>query len=119
MPQHPTVRERVRAKGFFPGTERRLPLRPLVRTLLLTAEGEEGGGLPPSGARAATQDAAHAGVAGTRHQGHPMTGQCWRAAKCATLRKTGRKVCLQSQGTGPHSTSDRLHRRELMLGTPG
>ena len=33
---------------------RRLPLRPLVHTLLLTAADEEGGGLPASGARAAT-----------------------------------------------------------------
>ena len=50
---------------------RGLPLRPLVEALLRTAEDEEGGGLLTSGASAATQDAAHAGVAGTHHQGHP------------------------------------------------
>jgi hypothetical protein len=37
---------------------RRLPLRPLVQALLLAAENE---------------DAAHAGVAGTRHHGHQTT----------------------------------------------
>ena len=52
---------------------RGLPLRPLVEALLHTAEDEEGGGRPSSGARAATQDAAYAGLAGTRHQGHPST----------------------------------------------
>jgi hypothetical protein len=49
---------------------RALPLRPLVEALLYTAEDEEGGGRPSSGARAATQDAAYAGLAGTPHQGH-------------------------------------------------
>jgi hypothetical protein len=46
---------------------RRLPLRPLVQALLLAAEDEEGESLPSSGARAATQDSANAGVAGPRH----------------------------------------------------
>jgi hypothetical protein len=42
---------------------RRLPLRPLVQALLLAAEDEEGGGLPSSGVRAASQDSANTKVA--------------------------------------------------------
>lgn len=52
---------------------RRLPLRPLVQALLLAAEDEESGGLPSSGARAATKDSVNAGLAETRQHGHHMT----------------------------------------------